>query len=198
MAISSALVQSGQKQEDLLKQQFAAARQQVQGGKLQAVRDSQKSMDRLTARVGGTVGGSIEKMKQKEMTNLNRGFAEAEAGVTAQEGQALQGLEAQQQGLQVQQDQFDQTMQFQKDSWADQMKYQWAEMDENKKTNMVNAFIALKDAGTNSSKDWSNLFNFMGGAGYENLPENFGVSKPNTTVNSFAQQMYNKQLTGYM
>lgn len=176
-------------QEDLLTKKFAASRGQVTGQKNEAMRQAANSYDRLTSRVGGTVGGSIEKAKQESMADLNNKFAETDAGVNAQEAEALGTLKGQQQQMGLQNDQFNKTMSFQKDSFAQQMKYQMKELAENKKTNAVNAMIALKDAGANSGDNWNKLLKFMKDSGYTNLPAKWAPN-PEPTGPTVRQAQY--------
>lgn len=166
-----------QKQDQMLMQTFAGARQKLAAGKTEAMRQTGQNLDRLQARVGGTVGGGLERERIRQTNALNQDFAAQEAELGGQEAQAKLGLSQAQQQAQMQQKQFDQTLGFQKKSFADQMKFQLQEFDENKKTNAINAMIALKDAGAKNSSSWTSLFEGMKAMGYK-VPKNFGMSAP--------------------
>lgn len=78
---------------------------------------------------------------QTSEREAGQGFAAGEA----QKGREFQSGEAAKDRLQ-QDTQFRDTLNFQKGSFAEQMKYQWNEFNENQKTNIINAAIALRDA----------------------------------------------------
>ena len=119
------------KREDLITQQFAANRRRLLGQQNETQRQASQSLARRQAIVGQT-GGSIEREKQRAIRDIGQSFADVEAGVTAQESQAKQALGAEK----LQHQQFEKALGF-----------QYAELDENKKTNLINAVIAVNNAG---------------------------------------------------
>lgn len=142
--------------EDLIKRQFAKGRTRLRGAEKEAKRQSKQGFDRLKARTGST-GGSIAKARQEGIEDIGQKIGEVRAGIDAQEAGALSQAKAQEQQLTAQESQFQRTLDFQKDSFADQMAFQWAEFDENKRTNFINAAIALKEAGLRSRTAWASL-----------------------------------------
>lgn len=162
-------------QENLLTKQFAAARSKLGGVKRETQRQAGQSLNRLQAQTG-SVGGSIEKAKQKAISDIGQQFGELETGLGGQEAQAMSDLKKQEQALlesaegrKMQQD----LLEFQKGSFAEQMKFQWAEFDENLKTNILNAAIALKDAGLKSQNEWSKIFGGLSGLYGDRVPASF-------------------------
>lgn len=139
-----------------LQEQFDRTRQLVQGQKNEAMRQSENSLARFAA-ISGLGSGASEKAKQNALKDIQTGFGQVEAEVGSQQAQAADSLAAQEAQAREQSRQFNQTLQFQKDSFADQLQYQWAEFDENLKTNMLNAAIALKDAGLGKISKWQKL-----------------------------------------
>lgn len=131
--------------EDALIKQFAGARARLGGVKREGMRQADQSFDRLKAQTG-SAGGSIEKARQQGLQELTRGVGEVEAGLSAQEAQAQQALKQQEQALLQSEQQFGQTLEFQKDSFAQQMAFQWAELDESLKSNLINSMIALENS----------------------------------------------------
>lgn len=148
--------------EDLLTKQFASARRQLGAGRQEAGRQARRGFERLKARTG-SVGGSLQKAQAVAEGEIGKQFEAAEAGLEAQEGQAFSQLKAGEQQRLAQQQQFRETLDFQKGSFAEQMSFQWAEFDENLKTNMINTSIALKDAGLGSQGNWDRLIRVVGG-----------------------------------
>lgn len=139
------------REKDLISQ-FAQARQRIAGQRTETERQSNQSLNRLSAIAGGT-GGAIEEAKQRAIRDIGSSFGDVEAGLGAQEAQAKQALASQQIGERLQQEALD----FQKNSF-------YAELDENKKTNLINAAIAVKDAGLQGDKRWGALLRgYFGG-----------------------------------
>lgn len=169
-------INSGKKQEEMLMQQFAANRGKLAQDKASAMDQSAQGFDRLQARVGGTVGGALEKARQLSQNDLNQKFAQADTEATAAEAAAKSGLYSKQQELGIQQKQFD----TQNSQFAQQMAFNLKELDENKRTNAINALIALKDAGAKNDAGWSALLSGMKSLGYTNIPKNFGLGAPAT------------------
>ena len=140
------LKQGAQQQEKLLTDSYAKQRMRLKGQQNATTQQVGQNVDRLQARTGA-MGGSIEKARNKAYTGVAKEFADTEAALGAEEAGQLASLKGRQQELGLQQSQFKDTMKLQKKQFADTMKFQWAEMDENKKTNLVNATIAIKESG---------------------------------------------------
>lgn len=145
------------KREGTLLEQFANTREMLKGQQTEAKRGAQNSLQRFAA-ISGIGSGAAEKAKQEAERNIDQGYAQTSAGLAAQEAAAKDQLAASEQGLLQQQQMLD----FQKDSFAQQMKFQWAEFDENLKTNLINGAVALKNAGLNSPKAWTDLATVTG------------------------------------
>lgn len=155
MAIN--LKKQGQKREALLKQQFAAQRNRLSGQQRETERQSAKQLNRLAATTGKT-GGAIAKIKQQSLRDIGQAFGDAGTSLAGQEAGALEQVRSQTQAQRLAQEeaqkerdlresQFSKSLDFQKDSFADQMRFQWAEFNENKRTNFINSLTALKDNG---------------------------------------------------
>lgn len=170
---SQAPTASFEEREKGLAQSFAAARGRLKGQEREATRQTEKGLQRLQSRVGA-VGGSVEKARGQALKEIQRTAGEAETQLAAQEQAARGQLEA----AKTQYDQFKETMQFQKDSFADQMALQWAEFDETQKAQVINAMTALKEAGIRSAKDYANIFGASGGV----VREIYGSRAPQTTA----------------
>jgi hypothetical protein len=140
------LKQGAKEQESLLTDSYAKQRMRLKGQQNATTQQIGQNVDRLQARTGA-MGGSIEKARNKAYTGVAKEFADTEAALGAEEAGQLASLKGRQQELGLQESQFKDTMAMQKKQFADTMKYQWAEMDENKKTNLVNATIAIKESG---------------------------------------------------
>ena len=83
----------------------------------------------------------------KAQRELASGFGGAEASLAADEANQLRAAKSEQEARAQQEKQFQQQLGFQKDSFADQMKFQINEFNENLKTNFINSAIALRDSG---------------------------------------------------
>lgn len=167
-------INSGKTQENMLMQQFAANRGKLAQDKATAMDQSKQGFDRLQARVGGTVGGSLEKARQIQNNDLSQKFAQADTEATAAEAAAKGDLYGKQQQLGIQQKQFDETSK----QFAEQMKFHWAELDETKKNDVVNASIAFKQAELDNNDYYSRLSGLLRNLGYD-AP---GSSNPPSTV----------------
>lgn len=118
---------------------------------------------RAGAIAGTTGGGAQQKLENKALTNVGKEFGSLKSGVESDFAQQEQAAALQDRQMTTQEDQFKQTLDFQKNSFADQMKYQWSEFDENKKTNFLNAAVAMKDAGLNNPNQWVSLYSSLTG-----------------------------------
>lgn len=178
------LKQGAKQQESLLADSYAKQRMRLKGQQTAATQQVGQNIDRLQARTGA-MGGSIEKARNKAYTGVAKEFADTEAALGAEEASQLAALKGRQQELGLQQSQFKDTMKEQKRQFSEQLKYQWAEMDENKKTNFINAAIALKEAGLKSSNDWNALFSGLQGVYGDRVPKNFGIKAPQVGTSPF-------------
>lgn len=152
--------------EKNISEAYARARAGLQARQDVNAQNLSNDLDRQQAQVGG-FGGAAVKMRQKAITEAAQGFQADQAGIDSSEAQAKAGLNEARAGravgfgqLGMQNEQFNKTMQ-----------YTWAELDENKKTNLINAMTALKDAGFFDKKK-DELANFFGsglGGMYENV-----------------------------
>jgi hypothetical protein len=121
------------------------------------------------AAIGG-FGGAATKMEQLGAQEIDRGAAQDAANISAEESKSKQALGQEAQAVRTQASQFGQTLEFQKNSFLDQLKYNYEELEENKKTNLVNAMIALKDGGffDKTFDEVANFFNSGMAAMYGN------------------------------
>jgi hypothetical protein len=153
---------------EALKAKYGAARRRLAGQQREGTRQIDKGLSRLEAIAGGT-GGATEKARLTATKQIGQQAAEAEQGLTAGETESLAKLESQTQATMAQLDeaerqraqqreQFKAQSDIQRDSLAAQIEFQWAEFDENLKTNWVNSLIALKEADFNDQKDWDYMF----------------------------------------
>lgn len=161
-------------QEELILKQFSAARQKLGQNREMGKQDLQDKLDRQQA-VTGLSGGSAAKLSQKAQGEFEKNFSGADADLSAGEAQALQQAQAQKeqqefQSGEAQKDRSQQESQFgrsfglsskqfeeSKNQFAQQMQYQWAEMGENQKTNMINAAIALWKSGLGDASITGNI-----------------------------------------
>lgn len=149
------------KREGTLLEQFASTRATLGAAKDETRRQSKNSLDRFAA-VSGLGSGASEKAKQEANRNIETGFAQTEGQLGAAEAAAKDQLAAQGQQMEQQQGQFRDTLNFQKNSFAEQMRFQWKEFDENLKTNLINGAIAIKNAGLSDPRAWAKLGSTMG------------------------------------
>lgn len=175
-----------QSRDEALASQFAGARRKVTAQKGETERQSKNALQRLAAKVGPT-GGAIAKAEQRQLRDVGKAFGDVEAGLGAQEAAIQQQIKGQdisqdlaiseaEKNRELQSQQFQDSLQFQQDSFAQQMAFQWAEFDENLKTNFINAAIALKDSGLKSSDDWGQLFSGLEGIFGSRVPGSFEPS----------------------
>lgn len=154
--------------EDALKAQFGAAQRGLQQKEAQTKDEIGTGLNRLTARVGA-VGGSVERAREKAVNETSREYAGQYQDLAANEAGALSQLkgedaarmfESEQNAKQLgmQQQQFD----IAKDQFAQQMSFNYKELDENLKTNMLNAITTMKKAGINT-KNLSKIFESLQG-----------------------------------
>lgn len=169
--------------EDALIKQFAGARARLGGVKREGMRQADQSFDRLKAQTG-SAGGSIEKARQQSLQELSRGVGEVEAGLSAQEAQAQQALKQQEQALLQSEQQFGQTLEFQKDSFAQQMAFQWAELDESLKSNFLNSMIALNESKLGTPEWRDELYNSL----FPGLAQPVGPAQSESSGNKGATQ----------
>lgn len=170
---TSTLLPNRQAQDEELMKQFGAARKSLQTSKASAQQGIQDNQNKIQSRIG-SLGGSVAKMQNKAITENERQFGAEQANLDAQEAQTKAQLGATREAADTQSEQFKQTMALQNKTLAEQLKFQYAEMDENKKTNFLNAAIAMKDAGLKSSSDWSKIFEGLSGVyGKDRTPKSF-------------------------
>lgn len=138
---------------------FSKAKEKVASQEDETRRLSQNSLNRFAA-ITGVGSGAAEKAKQENMANIERGFAQTQADIGAQEAAAMDQLAAAEQDMFQNQQQLGMAkdqLQFQKDSFDKQFALMAAEFDENLKTNVLNAMIAIKEAGIDSRDRYKNL-----------------------------------------
>lgn len=157
-------------QEELIRKRFTEQRARLGAQKRSLTQQFEEQNARQAAILGGQSGATL-KNRAKGIAEIARGIGEAEAGLGASEAQVLQQAESEAEARkfareerlgaqEFQAQQSEKQLQFAKDSFAETMKFQWSEFDENLKTNFVNAFIALKDAGflDRTKDELQNLF----------------------------------------
>jgi hypothetical protein len=144
--------------------QFGQMRRVLQARGSEAQRQLGTQQNRFAAQTGG-VGGASQKMAQKAQLELTRNVAEQEAGIGAQEAEARTGamFQHKQLGLAERAQKFSE--------W-----YGMAELDENKKTNFINAAVALKKAELMDANAWAPLL--AGGGPMQSFYENVYKNKP--------------------
>lgn len=139
----------------LITRQFALARQGMQGERRRALEASQQATDRFAAinRLQGS--GALLKAQQNQQQELNQQFAEQDAGLGAQEAGAKAQAGLAQEQLKEQRRQFN------------------LEFDINKRNNIINTALALRESDLINPRKWVDLVNTLGAFGYKELP---GVS----------------------
>lgn len=196
-------------QNELIAQQYGAAKQNLLQKQKVAQEDAQMGVNRNLA-ITGLSGGAALKAQQKANRNVNETFAGAQTDLEGQQAKALQDVQAQKEAQafqsserqagqtfagtqaelqrqygtqerlggqqfqagetaasrQQQESQFArqyglQNQQFEeaRNQFSQQMNYQWQELDENKRTNLVNTLIALDKSGLS---DTNYLFRLLG------------------------------------
>ena len=131
MALEPVKVEGQEDPNALIAKQFAASRKNLAGQKVQAMDQMNADVQRQQA-LTGLSGGNLLKAKEKAQRNLEEGFASQEAQLGAAEAQT---------GLQ--ESQYERNLSQQANQFKQQMQYSWAELDENKKTNLINAISNL-------------------------------------------------------
>lgn len=166
-------IQTSGAQEDVSRT-FAEARKTLGARQDVARQQIQEDLARQGASQGG-FGGATLKLRQKAIADMERGVSADAASLSAQEAQAKAGLKENAANRELGFGQLAQAG----EQFGQQMKFQWAEMDENKKTNFINAIALLKDSGfLDKNMDELNRF-WMGGFGgvYPGAPKPLGTSR---------------------
>lgn len=171
-------------QEEQLRKSYSQMRRQL-GARQDVARNRlEEDLRRQEAATGGFGGASL-KIRQKSLRDLETGIGEQEAGIGAQEAQQLAGLgserasrefarqerigseqfagEQNRLAREQQQKQFEATL-------GEQVRQFSLEFDENKKTNAINAAIAIRDAGLVTPARWAQLWGSPWQAAYQNVP----------------------------
>jgi len=167
---------AGMKQPDErlqnLERQYALTRQKLKGTKQELGRQSDDAFKRFAAQQGLQGSGALLKAKGTAQQHLGQQFGDIEAGLGAEEAAAREGILGEREirgseqefaareaekARQSQEMMFGKQLDFQKGSWADQFGLMQREFDENLKTNIINAAIALHSAGLRDAKDWHKL-----------------------------------------
>lgn len=149
---------AGKEQEErarmggLIKEQYGQARNILGASRDVGRQRLEEELARRTAIAGGP-SGAREKIRQKALTELERGFGQEEAGLKSQEAAALQQSEQDITGRAFGREQLG----MQESQFARTLDFQNKEFQENLKTNFVNAAIALKDAGLTTAGSWTSL-----------------------------------------
>lgn len=176
-------------QEDLVLQQFSAARQKL-GQQQKAQQDqAEQDLNRRTA-MSAMTGGAATKALEKTQRGIAEGFGSASADLEAQQAKALQDVQAGREAQQYQtserlgtqqfaageseksrneaQRQFNanyglQNAQFQaaQNQFNKQMDFTYREFNENQKANLLNSLIALDQSGIDSSADLNKIASFF-------------------------------------
>lgn len=157
--------------EAAIKAQFGAAQRGLQSREAQTKDDITTGLNRLTARVGA-VGGSVEKARQKAVNETSQEYAGQYQDLAANEAAATSALKGEDAARMIQGEQFAEQMglsrdQFnaQQDQFAQQMSFNYKELDENQKTNFINAIALLKKANIKPSNmgDLNTTYAWLGG-----------------------------------
>lgn len=166
--------------ESAIKAQFGAAQRGLQQKEAQTKDEISTGLNRLTARVGA-VGGSVEKARQKAINEASQQYAGQYQDLAANEAAATSALKGEDAARMIQGEQFAKQMglsreQFdaQKDQFSQTMAFTYKELDENLRTNMLNAITTMKKAKINTdeiSKLMSTLTGIYGGGRVSNLLE---------------------------
>jgi len=127
---------------ELIKQQYMAARKNLGGQRQQAQEEMQMALNRQQA-LTGLSGGAAIKTRENVQRSIGEGFAQAEAGLAAEESKALQA-----------QDQFARQYNTSREQFDKQMKLATDEFDLNKKTIFWNVMSNLAKMNV-KDKDWA-------------------------------------------
>lgn len=189
-------------QEELIKRQFAETRRGLEGEKRRALQNYEDQFKRFSAANRLEGSGALLKAKGRQIEDIGRTFGETEAGIGAQEAQALQAAKEAQEAKEFATSERIGSQQFagqesekaramamdQFNKQFKEMQNQWnLEFDENKKTNIINAAIALNDAGLADGDRWAKLLGSSGAIGgiYGSRAP---IIRPRTPVRQPAQQ----------
>lgn len=136
--------------EDELRRKFAEARVALKARQEKAKESALADIARR-AEISGGPTGATDKIRRKALTELETGFGAEEAGLGSEEAGALAQQKFQEKQLAQQESQFARTLDFQN-----------KEFRENLRTNLINASIALTDAGMNGPDAWDYIFRAKG------------------------------------
>lgn len=160
----------------------------VQKAQQQSIRDILRERGLQESEISGQEASALQRIKElqgaQEFAREERVGSEAFQAGESEKARALQeklfGEE-----LGFKREQFEQqhqlakdSLQFQRDSWAEQMSFNWAEFDENKKAQVINSAMALKEAGLGSVGDWNAIAGVLEGLfGTMRVPGRFRTSE---------------------
>lgn len=144
--------------ENNIRNQFAQLRVGLESGRQAMGQDYERALQRQAAAGGGGGSGTQAKLMERGMGELAKQYGSLEAGLGAEEAAAKEQLAGAKSAERFAREeairsgkQFSETLGFQEGSFADQMAYSWNELDENKKTNLINAAALLKSEGIDST-----------------------------------------------
>ena len=157
------------KQADLVKQQFASARQRLGGQRNEANRQITQGSERLAARTGQT-GGAIEKARTQAISETAQKFGDVEADIAGKEAAAVQQVAAQGQAQELQREQFLKDLDFRKDSFGQQMALALDQFDMDRRVTAFNQVLAFEQSAIDSQKQLDQVLGGLsqlggGGAG---------------------------------
>lgn len=163
-------------QEGAIKSQFAGARRRLGGQQQEAGRQIDQSANRLAARVGQT-GGAIEKAKLGAITDTAQKFGDVEATLTGQESGAIAQAQQAAGTQQLQKESLD----FQRDSFAQQMSLMLDQFDEDKKNSFFNTVLAFEQSAIDNDVQLQRVLE--GIKGLQGDPNQFATPQVRAQVN---------------
>lgn len=168
------------KQEKGIREQFSKMRTGLQARQGVAKESALESLARQRS-LSAPGAGAAEMMKQKALAGIESQLAGQDAEIGAQEAAALTGIKETERARQAAAQESQATRAQQQKQFDETMRFSWAEMNENLRTNIANSAIAFKNAGLQSPKDWANL---LGGGkkGKGILEAMYGTRAPGLTA----------------
>lgn len=182
--------------EAAIKAQFGAAQRGLMGKEAVTKDEISTGLNRLTARVGA-VGGSVEKARQKAINETSKEYAGQYQDLAANEAAATSALKGEDAARMIQGEQFNKQFDLQKQQFAEQMSFNYKELDENLKTNMLNAITTMKKAGIND-KNMSKLYGVLNAtygdqrtSSYYPLARNYEARRRAAADKNMTDEVYN-------
>jgi hypothetical protein len=181
--------------ESALKAQFGAAQRGLQQKETQTKDEISTGLNRMTARVGA-VGGSVERARQKAVNETSQQYASQYQDLAANEAAAVAGIKGEDAGRMLEENRFEKTMVLQKDQFAQQMAFNYKELDENLKTNMLNAITTMKKAGVDE-KSMSKIYAALTGIYGQERTEPFSAASGLYQRDAAAAKSHNMSVSTY-